>query len=126
VPGIEECLTEMLAIPGVLDALVVDHTTATAVAVAGSGRHLDAERSAVAVSETMRAMLDGLARTTPGGTLRIQDVIVMTDRGHHLLCPLRTALDADLVVYLRLDLDRANVALARHHLRAISGRLVTA
>ncbi|MFD0658881.1 roadblock/LC7 domain-containing protein [Thermocatellispora tengchongensis] len=112
-------------IPGVLDALVVDHATGTAVAVAGSGQHLDAERSAAALNEALRATLDGLAEAMTTGTLRMHDMIVTTDRGHHLLKPVTTVLDGEMVIYLRIDVERSNLALARHRLQAISARLTT-
>ncbi|WP_433243156.1 roadblock/LC7 domain-containing protein [Streptosporangium sp. CA-135522] len=122
--GIEDCLTEVMAIPGALDAILIDQTSGMAVAVGGD--HLaDVEKSAAGLSETLRATLDGLAATSPGGTVRINDMIITTDNGHHLLRPLETVFDGPLVIYVRLDRDRSNLALARHRLQALSGRLIT-
>ncbi|GAA3110993.1 roadblock/LC7 domain-containing protein [Streptosporangium carneum] len=123
--GIEDCLAEVMAIPGALDAIMIDQTSGTAVATGGGNRHLDAERSAAGLGETLRAMLDGLATTSPGGTVRIRDVIITTDDGHHLLKPLETVFDGPLVIYVHLDSQRSNLALARHRLQALSGRLIT-
>ncbi len=123
--GIEDCLAEVMAIPGALDAILIDQTSGTAVATGGRDRHLDAERSAAGLSETLRAILDGLTTTSPGGMVRIRDVIVTTDDGHHLLKPLETVFNGPLVIYVRLDAQRANLALARHRLQGLSGRLVT-
>ncbi|MET8333612.1 roadblock/LC7 domain-containing protein [Streptosporangium canum] len=123
--GIEDCLTEVMAIPGALDAILIDQTSGMAVAVGGGSRHVDTEKSAAGLSETLRATLDGLATTSPGGTIRISDMIITTDNGHHLLRPLETVFDGPLVIYVRLDLERSNLALARHRLQALSGRLIT-
>lgn len=123
--GIEDCLTEVMAIPGALDAILIDQTSGMAVAVGGGSRHADTEKSAAGLSETLRATLDGLATTSPGGTIRISDMIITTDNGHHLLRPLETVFDGPLVIYVRLDLERSNLALARHRLQALSGRLIT-
>lgn len=124
-PDIEGCLTDILAIPGVLDALVIEGGGATAIATGRTAPHLDPAASAVALSETLRATLDGLALTSPSGTVRVEDVIVTSDQGHHLLRPLDTAVGGSILLYLRLDLARSNLALARHRLRAISDRLIT-
>ncbi|MER5320468.1 roadblock/LC7 domain-containing protein [Streptosporangium roseum] len=123
--GIEDCLAEVMAIPGALDAILIDQTSGMAVAVGGGSRHVDTEKSAAGLSETLRATLDGLATTSPGGTIRISDMIITTDNGHHLLRPLETVFDGPLVIYVRLDLERSNLALARHRLQALSGRLIT-
>ncbi|MEU0517178.1 roadblock/LC7 domain-containing protein [Streptosporangium sp. NPDC006007] len=123
--GIEDCLAEVMAIPGALDVILIDQTSGTAVATRGGSSRVDVERSAAGLSETLRATVDGLASASSGGTVRIRDVIITTDDGHHLLKPLETVFDGPLVIYLRLDSQRANLALARHHLQALSGRLIT-
>ncbi|MFJ2031620.1 roadblock/LC7 domain-containing protein [Streptosporangium sp. NPDC087985] len=114
-----------MAIPGALDAILIDQTSGTAVGFGGGSHQADAERSAAGLSETLRATLDGLAITSPSGTVRISDMIITTDSGHHLLKSLETVFDGPLVIYVRLDLERSNLALARHRLQALSGRLIT-
>ncbi|GGL30949.1 roadblock/LC7 domain-containing protein [Planomonospora parontospora] len=123
--GIEECLTEVMAIPGALEAILIDQTSGMAVATGGGSRHLDAEKSAAGLSGTLQATLDGLAATSPTGTVRVNEMIITADDGHHLLKPLETVFDGPLVIYVRLDPDRSNLALARHRLQALSGRLIT-
>ncbi|MGW0479104.1 roadblock/LC7 domain-containing protein [Nonomuraea sp. NPDC003214] len=122
--GLDGCLTEVMAIPGALDAMLVDHTSGMAVAASAIPPGADAEKSAAALTETLRATVDGLARACPGDTVRVEDVLITTDKGHHLLRPLDTLFDGPLVIYVRLDLERANIALARHRLRAISAELL--
>lgn len=125
VPAIEDCLAEVMAIPGVADAILVDPTSGMAVSTAGTEATAEAEQSAAALSETLRAAMDGAALATPGGTIRVNDVIITTDRGHHLLKPVETVFGGPLLIYLRLEGERANIALARHRLSAISDRLIT-
>lgn len=122
--GVDTCLAEVMSIPGALDAMLVDGTSGMAVAFS-SASGVDADRSAAALTETLRATTDGLTRSCPGEVVRIDDMLVTTDRGHHLLRLLETAFEGPLVIYVRLDLERSNLALARHHLRAISDRLTT-
>lgn len=126
--GIEDCLTEVMAIPGALDAILIDQTSGTAVAAGGVSRRTgveDVERSAAGLNETLRATLDGLAAVSPGGTVRIDDMMVTTDGGHHVLRPLETPFDGPLVIYVRLDREHSNLALARHRLQVLSGRLTS-
>ncbi|MEU4544049.1 roadblock/LC7 domain-containing protein [Nonomuraea dietziae] len=123
--GLDDCLAEVMAIPGALDAMVVDHTSGMAVAATGADGDVDAARSAAAISETLRVTMDGLAHSAPGGTVRVDDMLVTTDKGHHLLRPLETPFESPLVIYVRLDRERANLALARFRLQAISRQLTT-
>lgn len=119
--GIDDCVSEVLAIPGAIDAMVFDHNSGMAVAAGGAGT--DPAKTAAALSETLRVMTDGIAQSSSDGTVRIEDMIVVSDRGYHLFRPLETRFDGPLVIYVHLDLDRANLALARHQLHAISSRL---
>ncbi|MEV5504789.1 hypothetical protein AB0M50_56240, partial [Nonomuraea fuscirosea] len=68
---------------------------------------------------------DGLARSCPGDVVRIDDMLVTTDKGHHLLRLLETVFEGPLVIYVRLDRERSNLALARHRLQNISSALTT-
>lgn len=111
-----------MAIPGALDALLVDHTSGMAVATSNAA-DLDTAACAAALSETLRATMDGLALSSPGGTVRIDDIMIVTDKGYHLLRTLETLFEGPLVIYLHLDMEHANLALARHRLQAISGQL---
>ncbi|QYC44402.1 hypothetical protein Nocox_34180 [Nonomuraea coxensis DSM 45129] len=122
--GIDTCLAEVMAIPGALDAMLVDHTSGMAVAFSQDSG-VEADRSAAALTEALRATSDGLARTCPGDVVRIDDMLVTTDKGHHLLRLMETVFEGPLVIYVRLDLERANLALARHRLQSIAGRLTT-
>lgn len=122
--GIDSCLAEVMAIPGALDAMLVDHTSGMAVAFSNDSG-VDADRSAAALTEALRATTDGLARTCPGDVVRVDDMLVTTDKGHHLLRLMETVFEGPLVLYVRLDLERSNIALARHRLRSISSRLTT-
>jgi len=122
--GLDNCLTEVMAIPGALDAMLVDHTSGMAVAVSGPPQGVDAETSAAALTETLRATVDGLARSCPGETVRVDDMLITTDKGHHLLRMLDTLFGGPLVIYVRLDLERSNLALARYRLSALSTRLL--
>ncbi|MEZ0075633.1 roadblock/LC7 domain-containing protein [Planotetraspora sp. GP83] len=120
--GIEDCLSEAMSIPGALDAILVDHTSG--MAVAGEGVP-DPARSAVGLTEAFRATLDGIALSSADGTAaRIEDVIITTDTSYHLIRPMEMMFDGPLLICLRLDLERSNLALARRRLRTITHQLI--
>ncbi|MFI6498855.1 roadblock/LC7 domain-containing protein [Nonomuraea typhae] len=118
--ALDDCLLSVMDIPGALDALVLDHLSGTVMASGGRG---EVEKSAPALGETLRVAMDALAGASERGTVRIDDMIVVTDDGYHLLHPVEMPFDGPLVIYVRLDLRRANLALARHHMQAITGQL---
>ncbi|HLU72370.1 MAG TPA: roadblock/LC7 domain-containing protein [Nonomuraea sp.] len=122
--ALDSCLTEVMAIPGALDAMLVDHTSGMAVSFSGQPNGVDADKAAAALTEMLRASMDGLARTCPGDTVRIGDLLISTDQGHHLIRVMDTLFEGPLVIYVRLDAERSNIALARHRLRAISEQLL--
>lgn len=115
---IESCLAEALAVPGAIEALVAEDVGGTVVA-AGAPASLGPRATAEAFTASLRATLDALAPSTPGGAVRLEELVVTTDKGHHLLRPFSPS----ALVYLRLDGERANLALALHRLRAVTVRL---
>ncbi|MBP2703122.1 roadblock/LC7 domain-containing protein [Microbispora sp. RL4-1S] len=116
--GIEECLSEAMSIPGAVGAVLVDHTSGMPVAAEGVP---DPVRAADGLGDVFRAVLDGIALASPEQAARVEDVIVTTDAGYHLIRPVETVVDGPLLLCLRLDGDRANLALARLRLRAVPG-----
>ncbi|MEW9532215.1 roadblock/LC7 domain-containing protein [Microbispora sp. NPDC049125] len=119
--GIEDCLSEAMSIPGALGAILVDHTSGMAVAEKGMP---DPARSAAGLSEAFRATIDGVAVSSPEGSFRVEDLIITTDTSYHLIRPMEMMFDGPLLVCLRLDRERANLALARRRLLTITDQLV--
>lgn len=121
--ALDDCLFKVMDIPGALDALVVDHISGTVMAAEGRTTGFDVEQSAPALGETLRVTMDALAHASPRGSVRIDDMIVVTDHEYHLLHPVEMPFDGPLVIYVRLDLALGNLALARRSLQSITGQL---
>ncbi|GAA4197517.1 roadblock/LC7 domain-containing protein [Microbispora amethystogenes] len=119
--GIEDCLSEAMSIPGALGAILVDHTSGMPVAAKGIA---DPGRAAAGLSGAYRATLDGVATASEETSLRVEDVIVTTGTSYHLVRPMEMMFDGPLLLCVRLDVERANLALARLRLRAITNELV--
>ncbi|WP_329457528.1 hypothetical protein [Streptomyces sp. NBC_01497] len=69
------------------------------------------------------------ARSEGGGEgadkgLPVEDVIVSTRTGYHLLCFVETTFDSSVFLHLWLDRDTGNLALARIRMRQLAERLV--
>ncbi|WP_200926435.1 hypothetical protein [Sphaerimonospora mesophila] len=117
---IEDCLSEAMSIPGALHAVLVHHASGTPVAVEGTP---DPMRAAAGMTGAFRAMLDGIALASTGRTDRIEDAIITTETSYHLIRPVEMVADGPLLLCLRLDLERANLALARRRLKTLAHRM---
>ncbi|MFC0864282.1 hypothetical protein ACFHYQ_18475 [Sphaerimonospora cavernae] len=127
---IEDCLSEAMSIPGALHAVLVNHASGTAVAMEGAAEGAaegtpDPARAAAGMTKAFQAMLDGIALASAGGRDRIEDAIITTETSYHLIRPLDMAVDGPLLLCLRLDMERANLALARRQLRTLAHEMDT-
>ncbi|MCH0538390.1 hypothetical protein I3F58_02195 [Streptomyces sp. MUM 203J] len=132
-PGIDECLLEAMTLPGVLGAALVDWTSGLALGAVGDSPVGDHSRGAAEAAELARAAAEfdtfGTAAplerdpgTDPAPGL--EDVIVTSGNGFHVMRFVATRADSSLVLYLWLDLAAGNLALARLRLRDVAERLV--
>ncbi|MBO3748276.1 roadblock/LC7 domain-containing protein [Streptosporangiaceae bacterium NEAU-GS5] len=119
--GIIECLVDAMSIPGTVSAILIDPTGATPVAAEGA---LNAEQSAIGLSEAFRAAMEGVAQASAGDPIRIEDMIIKSSAGMHIIHPLETMFGGPYLLCLRLDADRANLALAWRRLQSLSNRLI--
>ncbi|WP_371501290.1 hypothetical protein OG871_30930 [Kitasatospora sp. NBC_00374] len=124
-PGIDDCLTEAMGVPGALGASLVDWTSGLALGTAGEGPGGDHEAGAADATELARAVTQSTSFADPAsGTAPAEDVILSSAGAYHLVRFLDTAFDSNLILYLRLDRERSNLAMARLRLAAIAEQLV--
>ncbi|MEU3774163.1 roadblock/LC7 domain-containing protein [Streptomyces sp. NPDC032472] len=131
-PGIDECLLEAMALPGARGAALVDWSSGLALGTAGDSPVGDHETTAAETAELARAAAEyesfaqptaELAADDPGGP-PVEDVIVTTRTGYHVLRFVETSFDSSVFLHLWLDRTDGNLALARHRLRALAEGLV--
>lgn len=136
-PGIDECLLEAMALPGARGAALVDWTSGLALGTVGESPVGDHETSAAEAAELARAAAEyesfapapdpgGGPGGGPGddGTAPVEDLIVTTRTGYHVLRFVTTNFDSSLFLHLWLDRTTGNLALARLRLRDLAERLV--
>ncbi|MFD4945457.1 hypothetical protein ACFVYE_10280 [Streptomyces sp. NPDC058239] len=138
-PGIDECLLEVMRLPGARGAAVVDWMSGLALGTIGESPNGDHEATAAETAEVARMAAEqpAFAPTTTAsstalperavtGAPPVEDVIVTTRTGYHILRFVETAFDSSVFVHLWLDRAEGNLALARIRLGETAERLVLA
>ncbi|QHY95923.1 hypothetical protein SSPS47_12420 [Streptomyces sp. S4.7] len=144
-PGIDACLHEIMALPGARGAAIVDWTSGLALGTAGESPGGDHETTATETAELARAAAEYPAFAPaaepvagPAGADAtreaagdgkgppVEDLIVTSRTGYHVLRFVETTFDSSVFLHLWLDRDTGNLALARLRLQQLAERLVLA
>jgi hypothetical protein len=115
----KETLPKLLEIDGCLGACIVDSDSGMTLG-STAGSPIDLEIAAAGNTEVVRAK----RKTMKALSLQdsIEDMLITLGRAYHMIRPLRSN-DA-LFIYLVLDKQKANLAMARHQLRQLEKELV--
>lgn len=139
-PGIDECLLDVMRLPGARGAAVVDWTSGLALGTIGDSPNGDHEATAAETAEVARMAAEQPAfavdlpetptapdsRDVTGGPPPVEDVIVTTRAGYHILRFVETDFDSSVFLHLWLDRAEGNLAMARIRLGEMAERLVLA
>ena len=120
--NIETALKEAMTIEGALGVALADWESGMPLGTLGGGKYLDLELAAAGNTEVVRAKM----RTMNSLNLNdsIEDILITLGKQYHLIRPLAGADGAQsLFLYFALDRSKANLALARHHLKRIENQL---
>jgi len=116
---VKESLPKLLEIEGCIGVCIVDSNSGMTLGSSG-GTTVDLEVAAAGNTEVVRAKRKTMKALNLNDS--IEDMLITLGKAYHLIRPLSSN-DA-LFVYLVLDKSRANLAMARHQLRAIEKDLV--
>jgi len=120
---IEAALKEAMTIDGALGVALVDWSSGMSLGTLGGGKYLDLEVAAAGNTEVVRAKIRTLETLQMDD--KIEDILITLGSQYHLIRLLQHQNDTGgLFLYLALDRARANLALARHRLKAIENELV--
>ncbi len=123
-PGVDHCLQEAMAIPGAVGASIVDYTTGFPVATTGAAPNSDHEAAAAGTADVVQAANSRALYVSALPHDLLEDLIITTAAGYHLLRMLRTDFDSRLVLYLWLDRVQGNLAVARRRMQKLADELV--
>ena len=121
--NIETALKEAMTIDGAAGVSLVDWDSGMSLGNLGGGKYLDLDVAAAGNTEVIRAKM----RTMESLRLddAIEDILITLNKQYHLIRLLRSSRsEQGLFLYLVLDRQKANLALARHQLRSIEAELV--
>ncbi|UGT42290.1 hypothetical protein LTV02_02360 [Nocardia yamanashiensis] len=114
-------LKDMMVIDGSIGAAVVDYNSGMALGMLGSSKQLDLQVAAAGNTEVVRAKMRTIEQLALGET--IEDILITLSSQYHIIRPMTGRKSKGLFLYLALDRDRANLALARHRLKTIEEEL---
>ncbi len=121
--NIETALKEAMTIDGALGVALVDWGSGMSLGTQGGGKYLDLEVASAGNTEVVRSKM----RTMEALRLddSIEDILITLAKQYHIIRLLRrTDNSQGLFLYLVLDRNKANLALARHNLKRIDGELI--
>jgi len=114
--GIMESINAAMSIQGAIAAALVDHETGMCLGSKANGFPI--EVAAAGNTEVVRAKMRVMRDI--GITGKISDILITLDSQYHLVVPLR---HGNLFLYLAIDRNTGNLALARHKLSEIEKNL---
>lgn len=110
-------LKDMMVIDGALGAAVVDYNSGMALGTLGSSKALDLQVAGAGNTEVVRAKMRTMEQLGLSDT--IEDILITLSGQYHIIRPMTGRKAKGLFLYLALDRNRANLALARHRLKGI-------
>lgn len=113
-----------MAIPGAVGASIVDYTTGFPVASTGAAPNSDHEAAAAGTADVIQAATSRSLFVSAIPHDLLEDLIITTAGGYHLLRLIRTDFDSRLVLYVWLDRVLGNLAVARRRMQALTDELV--
>jgi predicted regulator of Ras-like GTPase activity (Roadblock/LC7/MglB family) len=116
--SIDALLKEAMTLEGAIGAAVVDYGSGMTLGEISASKDLDLTVAAAGNTEVMRAKMRTMEMLKMTDT--IEDILITLGRQYHLIRPLTSRTGSGLFVYLALERSRANLALARHQLRALA------
>jgi hypothetical protein len=120
-PEMDVALKDAMQISGAIGAALVDSQSGMALGTIGGSRDFDLAVAAAANTEVIRAKLRTMEMLNLNSS--IEDLLVTLSSQYHLLRPLTSKSGRGLFLYLALDRERANLAMARHQLKRIEQQL---
>ncbi|GAA0393097.1 hypothetical protein [Streptomyces luteireticuli] len=111
----------MGSIEGAIGVALVDYGSGMALGTLGGSQNIDLNVAAAANTDVVRAKLRAMEMLNLQD--RIEDILITLGTQYHLIRLLTGRGGSGLFLYLVLDTQRANLAMARHQLKRIEAEL---
>lgn len=115
--GVSETLDALMGIDGAQAVALVDYESGMLLGEAGSG--MDMEVAAAGNTEVIRAKMKTAASLNLNDT--IEDILISLGKAYHIMRPV--AKQKGLFLYLVLDRNKSNLALARRRVQDVEASL---
>lgn len=115
--SLEENVKQCLEIDGAMAVALVEAASGMALATGGDARGLDLNVAAAGNSNVMKAKEKTMKEL--GLKDSIEDVLITLSTQYHMIRPLSDASGKGLFIYLVLDKEKSNLAMARFKLAQI-------
>ncbi|MET9551495.1 hypothetical protein [Streptomyces sp. NPDC006645] len=109
------------SIEGAIGAALVDYGSGMALGTLGGGKDLDLTVAAAGNTDVVRAKVRTMEML--GLKDEIEDILITLGGQYHLIRLLKGRGTGGLFLYVALDKQRANLAMARHQLKKIENEL---
>ncbi|MEV0002967.1 hypothetical protein AB0H28_11850 [Micromonospora sp. NPDC050980] len=119
--NLDVALKSAMDIDGAIGAALVDYTSGMTLGVAGGTGEIDLTVAAAGNTDVVRAKLRTIEMLKLDD--EIEDILITLGSQYHLIRPLSNSTGKGLFLYLMVSKSRANLAMARHQLRAIEESL---
>ncbi|MFJ5926118.1 hypothetical protein ACIQF6_26265 [Kitasatospora sp. NPDC092948] len=115
---LETALKDIMgSIEGTIGVALVDYNSGMALGLIGGGPDLDLNVAAAGNTDVVRAKLRAMELLNLNEA--IEDILITLSTQYHLIRPLTSRSGQGLFLYLALDRNRANLAMARHQLKKV-------
>ena len=118
---VDAALKEAMAVEGAIGAALVDYSSGMSLGAISTSKDLDLTVAAAGNTEVVRAKMRTMEMLKMNDT--IEDILITLGRQYHLIRPLATRSGAGLFLYLAMDKQRGNLALARHQMRLVADEI---
>ncbi|MEU3498016.1 hypothetical protein [Kitasatospora cineracea] len=120
--AVETALKDIMgSIEGTIGVALVDYNSGMALGTVGGGSDLDLNVAAAGNTDVVRAKLRAMELLNLNEA--IEDILISLSTQYHLIRPLTSRTGKGLFLYLALDRNRANLAMARHQLKKVEAEL---
>ena len=120
--NMETALKDAMSIEGALGVALVDYSSGLALGTLGVSHELDLNVAAAGNTDVVRAKMRTMEMLNLHNET-IEDILISLTSQYHLIRPLTHQTSKGIFIYLVLDRQRSNLAMARHQMRRIEEQL---